>query len=169
METGAFEILIGASSRDIRLSATIWVTSTQPSAPSVDRGRLAAYVSPPADASFSREAFQALLGRPLPPNEIHRPYTLNTPLSDMRDSLVGRWLERMIRRNMEQMMAGMEESPTTMLFTAMMRDAPLRLLLMVSQGAFSRDMLAAILLLINRKPLRGLVALVKALWSRRPV
>jgi len=82
---------------------------------------------------------------------------------------VGRWLERMIRRNMEQMMAGMEESPTTMLFTAMMRDAPLRLLLMVSQGAFSRDMLAAILLLINRKPLRGLVALIKALWSRRPV
>ena len=169
VETGAFEILIGASSRDIRLSATIWVTSTQPSAPSVDRGRLAAYVSPPADASFSREAFQALLGRSLPPNEIHRPYTLNTPLSDMRDSLVGRWLERMIRRNMEQMMAGMEESPTTMLFTAMMRDAPLRLLLMVSQGAFSRDMLAAILLLINRKPLRGLVALIKALWSRRPV
>ncbi len=81
VESGSFEILVGASSRDIRLRGEVEMNSAQPEAPGVDREKLAAYYNFPKGKPVSQEAFEALLGRPVPPNMAPKKgeFTMNTP------------------------------------------------------------------------------------------
>ncbi len=163
VESGTFEILVGASSCDIRLSAAVEVESTQPSAPAVSREKLAEYYVL-SERAISKAGFEALLGRAAPVNERVKgePYTLNTPMNDMRGTLVGRLLAAQMEKQMQVMIKGQEDSPTALLMRAMAREAPLRLLLMMSGGAMSRATLDALLLLINGRFFKGLGALLKA-------
>jgi beta-glucosidase len=168
VESGDFEILVGASSRDIRLSTTVKVESSQPKAPEVDRDNLAVYYDFPAGAAVSKQSFEALLGRPVPANEIApgEPCTINTPMEDMQDSFVGRLLGSMMQRQISAMIGGDKESPNALLMESAIREGPLRLLMMFSDGAVTREMLDALLLMINGKFLKGLSALIRALRAR---
>ncbi len=168
VESGAFEILVGASSRDIRLSATVEVESTQPPAPPVDRMRLAAYYRLTGEP-IDQAAFEALLGRPLPVNAVVRgeAHTLNTPMADLRGSPVGRWLIARMDKQMRAMFKGQEDTPTTLLMQSIIREMPLRGMLMFSGGTMSRETLEALLLLINNRFFKGLAALIKANRKRK--
>jgi beta-glucosidase len=168
VEAGAFEILVGASSRDIRLAGTLHVTSDPPAAPAAGRESLAAYYGPSGDTPFGRQDFEALLGRPVPPNQGPRKgtYTLNTPVGDMTDSFVGRQLYRMMRSQMAKMLQGKEDTPIGLLMEAMGREMPLRGMLMSGDGPFSREMLEALLQMINGRFLRGAGALIRAILAR---
>ncbi len=164
VESGVFEILVGASSRDIRLSATVDLASTQPDAPPVDVARLAAYYDFPRDAPVSRSSFEALLGRPAPSNEIveGEPYTMNTPIDDMRGSWVGRLLGSIIDRQLRAWIKGREDQPVALLMRSIAHEAPLRTMLMTSGGSVTREMLEALLAMSNGKLFTGLAALIKA-------
>ncbi len=76
VEEGDFEILVGASSRDIRLSAMIHISGDKEKAHPEDITRLAVYFHPTQERGFRRGFrqldFEALLGKPLPPNQITR-------------------------------------------------------------------------------------------------
>ncbi len=165
VESGDFEILVGASSRDIRLSEVVTIESTQPAAPLVEREKLADYYDLSKGALFGSGDFEALLGRSLPGNTISKgePYTINTPISDMQDSLIGRLLGGYMKRQVNTMIEGLDEdSPTALLFAAMISDAPLRMMLMSGDDAVSREMLEALLIMINGRFFKGLGALIKA-------
>jgi beta-glucosidase len=167
VESGDFEILIGASCRDIRLSATVYVESDQGPASPVDGTQLAQYYTPPRDGAFERGGFRALLDRDLPDNIIAQPghYTLNTPISDMQGSWVGRKLAGYMEAQVGKLITE-EEGPTALLMEAVMREAPLRIMLMASDGRVSRSLLDALLKLINGHYLTGLVGLVRSMLGR---
>ena len=170
VETGAFEILVGASSRDIRLSATVQVESSQPIPPPVDRGSLATYYDFPKGTPVSQENFETLLGKPVPANvgAVKGEYTINTPLGDMTDSFIGRQLGAIAGKQIQKMIAEVDEdSPIALLMTAMAREAPLRAMLMASDGSITREMLDALLVMINGKFFKGLVSLIKGIWGRK--
>jgi beta-glucosidase len=168
VETGAFEILVGASSRDICLTATVEVTSGQPAVSAADRSALNAYYAPSIDAPISGQDFEALLGRPVPPNRRPRKgaYTLNTPIGDMDDSFIGRQLYKLVKSQMVKMLEGHEGSPMALLMEAMSKEMPLRGMLMSREGPFTRETLEALLHVINGKFFRGAGALIRAIVSR---
>jgi len=168
VETGGFEILVGASSRDIRLKASVQVKSNQPQAPAVDRDKLAVYYDFPKGLSVSQDSFEALLGKPVPDNTFGEgePYTINTPIGDMTDSFIGRQLFSFVEKQINKMIAGQEATPTAKLMKSMAREAPLRSMMMSEDGSITREMLEALLLMINGKFFKGLFALVSAIRNK---
>jgi beta-glucosidase len=163
VEPGAFEILVGASSRDIRLKETITLAVGQGTVTPVDKTQLASYYQPVKASGFRLEAFEALLGHPVPANTPPQKgqYTMTTPLIDMTGSLVGRRLYKMIHDGMMKMVAGKEDTPNGALMVAMSKEMPMRSLLMFGGGGLDRPTLEAMLLMINGQYGKGLVAMIK--------
>ncbi|RIK54690.1 MAG: glycosyl hydrolase [Chloroflexi bacterium] len=167
VEAGDFEILVGASSRDIRLTAALRLDSEQKASLPADRERLAVYYHFPKGAAVSQKDFEALLGRPVPANQPPQKgaYTLNTPLSDMDDSFIGRQFFNMLKGQVRKILKDQEDTPNGLMMTSMMKDMPLRGLLMMG-GPLDRPKIEALLLMINGKGLRGFGALVKSLVKK---
>ncbi|HBX71074.1 MAG TPA: hypothetical protein DEH25_17280, partial [Chloroflexi bacterium] len=157
-----------ASSQDIRLTDTLQVASAQTASSSADRKKLAAYYAPAKGASFSQRDFEALLGRPVPPNQTPTKgnYTFNTPIGDMQDSFIARQLYGVLSKQMAKMVAGQEDTPMGLLMNAMMKEMPLRSILMFGGGSLNRGMLEALLVMINGKFFKGAGALIKALFNK---
>jgi beta-glucosidase len=168
VETGAFEILVGASSRDIRLTASVQVKSSQPATPEVDRDKLAVYYDFPKGTPVSLESFESLLGVKVPHNRVIKgePYTLNTPVGDMTGSFIGRQLGSFSLKRIKKMIQGQDDTPTALLVEAMAREAPLRTWLMAGDGSINREMLEALLLMINGMFFKGLLGLIKAVRNK---
>ena len=165
VEPGAFAILIGASSRDIRLSTT--VTLTGAGQPSRALGGHHTYQYFPHDAAVSREDFAALLGSAPPPSDYlpGEAYTVNTSIADMRSSALGRLLGRVMARQIEALTQDDPDSPNAVLMRSAAAEAPLRIWMMANED-LSYALLEALVLLINGQVWAGLKALIAA---RKPV
>ena len=161
VEAGDFEILVGASSRDIRLRAPLHVAVGSGVVSPVDRERLAPYFNPSKERGFGAAAFEALLGRPLPENAAPRKgaYDFNTPLAEMKGSFIGRRLHKTVSEQLHKMVAGQEDTPTGLLMLAMVDEMPLRAMMLF--GGLGRSQLEALLALINGRVLKGLAALLR--------
>lgn len=161
VEAGEFEILVGASSQDIRVSDVIQLDSAQTA--SARPENLDAYYNYPKGTPVSQSDFEALLGRPVPPNTTPRKgvYTINTPVGDMTDSFIARQLFNVIKKQMGKMIEGQEDSPIALLMDAMMKEMPLRAMLMMGDGAIDRPKLEALVMMINGKFFKGLGAFLK--------
>lgn len=168
VEAGQFEILIGASSGDIRLRETVELTGYSTDAPKPNVEELSAYYNFPRGTPVSQVDFEALLGRPAPPNlgSQKGSYTLNTPVGDMGDSFFGRQLAKVINQQISKMIKGMEDTPTALLMHAMIKEIPLRGMLVFGGGVLTRAMLEALLLMINGHFWKGAGALIKAIVKR---
>ncbi|GHJ47646.1 glycosyl hydrolase [Catellatospora sp. TT07R-123] len=151
VEAGEFEIRAGSSSRDIRATVLLEVTGGDPVPEPVS------YPLPASGQQFDRAAFAALYGRDLPDNTADRPgaFTLNTPLADMRSSVVTRTLQYVARRKSRSVIAD-PTSPMAYLVAAMLDEMPLRMLALGTRGAVGRHVQQGILDLINGRRLRGL-------------
>ncbi len=163
VESGAYQILVGASSRQIHLQGKVTVKSTQ-EAPIPARDRLPAYTRFPVDASIGKADFETLLGRPLPDNAILKgeTATLNTPIIDMQHAFAARRLYKTLSKQVQEMISDDPESPHAKMIAAMMADAPLRTLMLLASDRLNRATAEALLLLINRRFFKGLAAILRA-------
>jgi len=166
VEAGAFEILVGASSHDIRLTATVQVESDHSPDPVPDPVGLAPYYFFPKGAPVSQETFERLLGRVVPGPGVagQKPYTLNTPIADMLDSTLGRLLGRIMDWQIKSMFKHDPDNPNALMVAASAWESPFR---SITMGGFTFEMLDGLLLMINGKFIRGLWALLKGLWNKR--
>ena len=169
VEAGAFEILVGASSRDIRLKTSLEVVSTQPAAPQINRDQLQVYYSFPKGTPVSQQDFASLLGKPVPENQgpAKGEFTLNTPVGDMSASFIGRQLYSFMERQIAKMIVGQEDTPTAFLMEAMVCEMPLRSMLMMGDSPLNREMLDALLIMINGNTFKGMSAFIKAVIQKR--
>ena len=163
VETGDFDILVGASSQDIRLSGTIRIETKQTAAPPTNRNKLEVYYNPEKGRVISQAEFEALLRRPIPPNKGPEKghYTLNTPVGDMTDSFIGRQFYKRMKKQIGEMIQGQEDSPVGLLLQSIVDEMPLRSIMMMSDGALNRHQLEALLLMINGHFFKGLAAFLK--------
>jgi beta-glucosidase len=163
VESGDFEILIGASSRDIRLTSTLHLTTAHGTASPVDKGKFASYYNLSKGTRFTQADFEALLGCPVPANAAPTKgnYTLNTPIGEMSGSFIGRQLHKMMKNQIGKMVLGKEDTPMGMLMNAIIDEMPLRGMLMMG-GALNRSKLEALLMMINGSFFKGLAAFITA-------
>lgn len=169
-EAGAFEIRVGASSRDIRLTERVVLAAGEAFAEhpdAVDAG-LPARVSERYAVSdevraalepyyhvkphgFTQEAFEALYARPLPQPRPVRPFTPDTVMRDIGESPVGRIVLRAVESTSKKILEKEGDDLKTIV-DSMLDDMPLRSVLM---GGVSYEMLMGIVNVLNGHYVRG--------------
>jgi beta-glucosidase len=141
VEGGVYRILVGASSRDIRLTANVTVASASSGAPVPDDRQAAPWYYDPSalEASAISDAqFEAVLGRKLIPN---KPYqmgelTANNSIGQIACSGFGRFLGGVVKLVGRFIAIGMENKD---MITRSIIDMPLRSLSGFTGGAFTEQ------------------------------
>ena len=148
VETGEFDILVGASSRDIKLSATMTVTSTVDAAIPDYRDVAPAYYT--ADVEGMKGAqFEAVYGQPIPSSEpdTNKKIDIYCCLNDARHTKWGGRICRLIEKIMSGM--GSAENGDGKMLAAMATQIPIRNFIAMSMGVFSPAMADGLLMILN--------------------
>jgi beta-glucosidase len=147
VEPGEFEVLVGASSRDVRGATSLRVTGA--GLPRRDEPRV--YRRPTRHLDVDAASFAELLGRPPPPNPgFPRPWTRNTPIGATEDHPVGRALLWAMTRGARRSFGAGELDDDTI--ATMVRGMPLRSMLL---GGMTSEQLDALVELVNDRWVAG--------------
>lgn len=151
---GVVELRVGASSRDIRLTAEISLPG---------EATTVRHPHPLRDGQFAAGSFDAWLGRPPPAPEPARPFHLNSTMAELRATWLGRLLRAAFAASFAKRMRldQLEPAPRKM-FMAMLADMPLRSLVLQSGGALGFRTANALAALADGRP----VAALRALWGK---
>lgn len=163
---GTYEIQVGASSRDIRLSAAVEVAG-EPTTFPVDRPDLESYRTG-AVKNVTGQEFSALLGRPLPSPDWDRtrPLGPNDILAQLKGRPgAGRLLVGAINLTHE-VLHGLNK-PIPANYTHFALDLPFRSIARMSGGRVDKPMLDAILEMVNGRFFGGLPNLLTAARRHR--
>ncbi len=164
VESGTYEIRLGSSSRDIRLSSEVVVTSTQDVSLPDFRQKAACYYNLKNGLQVSDAEFTAVLGRPIPARERVKgtPHTINSTITDIQDKWFGRLLLKIIRK---QSAAMAKDDPDMLLMVdKMMMDLPLRFLAMMSggdEGGMTVNQVYGMVEILNGHWIKGLRLMLK--------
>ncbi|MGN0447600.1 MAG: glycoside hydrolase family 3 C-terminal domain-containing protein [Acutalibacteraceae bacterium] len=162
VESGEFTVLVGASSRDIRLEKTVTVTSRETAVIPDYRETAPCYYT--ADVKdVPDKQFSALLGRPLPPAKL-LPGTKLTLLNSLGDAKDTKWGKR-ICAAIDKAFAVADSGDGAMeLMKAMVFDIPIRCFITMSSGAFNEKMAEGLLMVLNgEKTGKGALKIVSGL------
>ena len=167
LESGEVGLRLGASSRDIRLAAYVTLevdadgdanlqghhTSAVASATRTEVNEAFRSLSRPFQLDDA--AFEALLGRAIPPAESARPFHLNSTLGEVKHTRIGGKLHASARKAFGGGSDKLSDA-NRLLVDAMIEHMPLRSLMLFSAGKLPRRRLLALIALINRRPLKAL-------------
>ena len=149
-EAGTWTIYVGHNVEDTPLSATLEVEGTTPSP--IDPA-LGHYLN--ADvAGITNGEFAVLLGRTIPTAHSADDLGAGDPLSEM--TRAKSWLARVVGRKLHAMKAKADAKGAPDLNILFILNMPFRAFAKMTNGAASPDMVDAILLAVNGRPLRGL-------------
>ncbi len=150
VESGEFNILIGASSRDVKLSKTVYVESENPSAPIPDYRATAPYYYDLKGDEIPAEQFKALYGKDLPENAPYKKgeLTANNSIGQCNVSAWGRFINRTIKF-VCKLIASSAENPEMIINSAM--DMPVRAAAQWSNGLISERSLEGLVDMLNGK------------------
>ncbi|MBY5161455.1 glycoside hydrolase family 3 C-terminal domain-containing protein [Nitriliruptoria bacterium AS10] len=141
VETGEVEVLVAASSRDVRSTLSLHVEGDRLTRRDVPR----VYADPPAWLAVDRVSFETVLGRTVPPNDgFGKPFTRNTPLGALRKVVQGRLLLAGLERGLRRQYGDTPE--VAPLVRAMLVEAPVRSL---TQSGLSLEQVDTLLDLLN--------------------
>ncbi|MGN1421054.1 MAG: glycoside hydrolase family 3 C-terminal domain-containing protein [Eubacterium sp.] len=148
VETGEFDILVSASSRDVKLSATMTVTSTVDAEIPDYRETAPAYYTADIEG-MKGEQFAAVYGQPLPNPEpdTSKKIDIYCCLNDARHTKWGGKICKLIEGIMSKM--GSAENGDGKMLAAMATQIPIRNFIAMSMGVFSPEMADGLLMMLN--------------------
>lgn len=148
VETGEFDILVGASSRDIRLSAAMTVTSTVDAVIPDYRETAPAYYTADLDGMKGAQ-FEAVYGQALPDDkpDTSKKIDLYCCLNDARHTKWGGRICNLIEGIMSKM--GSAENGDGKMLAAMATQIPIRNFIAMSMGVMSEPMAEGLLMILN--------------------
>ena len=154
VESGSYQLLVGASSADIRLTAAVTVAGT--GAPDPYAGKNLEHYRTAQVQNVPDAEFEALLGRPIPENKVHidRNMTLGemghgrSPIGWLAAAVLGTLLRRSIEKGKPDL---------NILFQYNM---PLRALAKMTNGAISMGMVDGIVMELQGFWIIGLVRVI---------
>ncbi len=154
VESGDYEVAIGVSSRDIAKVYPIRIKGSNDAKST--RNESSCYYK---KIAFNEEDFRKLLGlRVLPPlNEKSRSYSLNSTLGDVKDSVAGLAVYKLVKQGINKEMMAMDEDS----ITKMLNYLPLRILAIASLDRFNFDQAQGLVDVLNNKLIRGVKGLKK--------
>ena len=160
VESGDYEIRVGASCADIRLTATVAVQGTGAPAP-YDLTKLPSYCSGKVSDVGDTE-FEYLLGRPIPPAKWDRsaPLGMNDTFSQL--FYAKRWVGRLVYAILTHLKNKAEAKGTPDLNILFIYNMPFRGVAKMMGGAFDMDMSAALVEIFNGHLFKGLGHLISA-------
>jgi len=162
VEAGAYDVLVGASVRDIRLAASVELAGT------VAAGTLPPALEPYRTArvrGVSDEAFAALLGRPLPTAHDAREIRVNDPVLRLEHSPSR--LARLLFRILDGRRAAAEKKGSADLNALFLLNMPFRAIAKMSGGLATDELVRGVLTLANGRTFRGLGQVVRAFFRGR--
>ncbi|MCC8016193.1 MAG: glycoside hydrolase family 3 C-terminal domain-containing protein [Clostridiales bacterium] len=148
VETGEFEIMAAASSRDIRLTETVNVISSVAAEIPDLRAEAPAYYKAALD-EIDDAQWSAVYGQKLPARERDqsKPIDLYCCLNDARHTKWGGRICGLIEKIMSKM--GSAENGDGKMLAAMATQIPIRNFIQMSMGVFSPDMADGLLMMLN--------------------
>ncbi len=151
VEAGDFEILVGASSRDIRSEASVSLSSSfQPfGSPTSD-------TRPSLDSFADDAAFAAQLGGPIPEAEPVRPFHRNSTLGEISEVPLGAALRKGALVAMPRMIGGEIELDDSMkrMLENIVNEVPIRSIALLSGGRIKWGAVDRLVSTLNRHPIR---------------
>ncbi len=145
---GEYEIRVGASSRDIRLRQRLAMDASD-GARNVSESHLNGRpVFRDGHLKVDDETFAAMLGKPVPPPEAVRPFHLNSTLSEIETTRLGRLVAKRYKARFVEHMGG-SDAATRKMIERMADDTPLRSLVLFSGGRISFAMAEALVAVLN--------------------
>lgn len=148
VESGDFEIMVGASSRDIKLTDTVNVKSTVEAVVPDYRETAPAYYT--ADIkNITDEQWTAVYGQELPAREVDKskPIDFYCCLNDARHTKWGGKICRLIENIMSKM--GSDANGDGKMLAAMATQIPIRNFIAMSMGVFSPEMADGLIMMLN--------------------
>ncbi len=168
VESGEFEILVGASSRDIRLNGKVRVESTVEADIPDYRETAPCYYNGKANEASASE-FEAILGRSLPlsKRDPKMPFTLYNTLNDAKDTKWGKVITGFISKAFYNT----SDDQSMKMFEIMVSDVPIINFITMGSGVFTEEMAKGLLMILNNekaglglgKILAGLVGAIRRL------
>lgn len=157
--SGEYQILIGASSRDIRLSGTVLIESGYVVRKDKNNSRF--FYASLKNNHFTEAAFQTLYGKVLP--QEHAPsrgdITLNTSLLDFRKTLFGRLVVAILKREFTKQSVSGYDALHEQMVEKIMLEIPLQNLINLSDGHLTEKNAKALVQLANGRLLAALRSL----------
>ena len=155
---GEYEIRVGASSRDIRLRQRCMVQGQKGGHDaSASNGKDRPVFENPR-LKVDDATFAAMLGTPVPPPEDIRPFHLNSTLSELETTWLGRLVAKRFKARFVERMGG-SDTATRRMVERMAADTPLRSLVLFSGGRIGFGLADAFVAVLNRRYLKALRAL----------
>lgn len=146
VESGDFYILVGTSSRDIRLEGKVYVESTVDAVIPDYRETAPCYYNGKANEASAAE-FEAVLGRRLPPCELDRskPLTLQNTLGDAAHTKWG----KVIKSFISKAFFNMSDDNSIKMMEIIVLEVPIRNFITMSNGVFNEEMAKGLLMILN--------------------
>jgi len=171
IEAGHFDIMVGSSSRDIRLKENVYVEGNSKNIP--DYAKVAgAYYSVHKTKDYPLKQFVHLMGHPLSENKRYTRKTLDenaTLLDAKRISLNGLIFYHFLKR---KSVSFLPKNSPDYLIKIVQESAvvgPLRQLISFSRGSISHESLQGLIYIIKGRLAKGLAVYVKAAKSSKKV
>ena len=173
---GEFELQLGASSRDIRLAATVRLQGedrpgpAEGSPPGYRTASRQAYQPPERDGEswrLSDERFADMLGRPVPPAKRARPFDENSAFGDIASTWLGRKIRQATEREMKKTFSGNEGGDGQALpwdderLRKIVDGTPLRTLVLFGNGALGFKSLEVMIAWMNGRYLKALARMLR--------
>lgn len=165
VETGEFNILVCASSVDIRLSSNIKVTSTREdvTVPDYKETIPCYYDLDQKQLEVTDPEFKAILGRAIPKNNIpiKKPFGLNSPFGTIRTVFIGKIIYKVVSNIVGKLQLEEMEHADTSNLMQIVDEMPIRSLASFSNGMVNMEQLNSIVDIINGKLFRGAHSFIK--------
>ena len=152
---GEYEIRVGASSRDIRLRQPLVVDIPNGGHASFESNVEGRPVYEDGRLKVDDEIFAAMLGKPVPPPEGVRPFHLNSTLSELETTWLGRLVAKRFKARFAERMGG-KDAATQKMIERMADDTPLRSVALFSGGRISFAVAEAFVAVLNGRYLKVL-------------
>lgn len=153
VETGDYEILIGASSQDIRLKKKVLVISNKEIKSPYHKDKLPSYYD--LNLGFNEEEFSLLYGKTLEKKNFYRkrPFNYNSTFHDIRRTLIGKLFIFGVKQYIKK--TTKDKSARVMMINSLM-DLPYRMFVNFGGNMFSKDLADGLLLIFNRSYIKGI-------------